>query len=60
VTARQIKPVISVADLLQQHLEVLEAEAEEKGGVAQLLHAHFQKLYMVSAPLNQFAAHAMA
>jgi len=60
VTARQIKPVISVADLLQQHLEVLEAEAEEKGGVAQLLHAHFQKLYRVSAPLNQFAAHAMA
>jgi hypothetical protein len=60
VTARQIKPVVSVADLLQEHLEALEVEAEEKGGVAQLLHDHFEKLYRVSAPLSQFAADAMA
>ncbi len=56
VTAQQIKPVVSVADLLQQHLEVLESEAEEKGGVAQLLHDHFQKLYKISAPLSAFEA----
>lgn len=56
VTARQIKPVASVGDLVAQHLDALEAEAEEKGGVAQLLHDHFQKLYKVSAPLSQFEA----
>jgi len=54
VTAQQIKPVVSVADLLQQHLDALEAEAEEKGGIAQLLHDHFQKLYKVSAPAGVF------
>jgi hypothetical protein len=54
VTAQQIKPVASVADLLQQHLDALEAEAEEKGGIAQLLHYHFQKLYKVSAPVGAF------
>jgi hypothetical protein len=56
VTARQIKPVANVADLLQQHLDALEVEAEEKGGIAQLLHDHFQKLYKVSAPIGTFAA----
>jgi hypothetical protein len=56
VTARQIKPVVSVGDLIEQHLEALEAEAEEKGGISQLLQDHFQKLYKVSAPLSQFAA----
>jgi hypothetical protein len=54
VTAQQIKPVASVADLLRQHLEALEAEAEEKGGIAQLLHDHFQKLYKVSVPIERF------
>jgi hypothetical protein len=56
VTTQQIKPVVSVADLLQQHLDALEAEAEEKGGIAQLLHDHFQKLYKVSAPVGAFEA----
>jgi hypothetical protein len=56
VIAQQIKPVVSVADLLQQHLDALEAEAEEKGGIAQLLHDHFQKLYKVSAPVEAFEA----
>jgi hypothetical protein len=56
VTAQQVKPVVSVADLLEQHLEALEAEAEEKGGVAQLLHSHFQKLYKISAPSSRFVA----
>jgi hypothetical protein len=56
VTAQQVKPVVSVADLVQQHLDALEAEAEEKGGIAQLLHDHFQKLYKVSAPCDLFAS----
>jgi len=56
VTAQQIKPVVSVGDLVAQHLDALEAEAEEKGGIALLLHEHFQKLYKVSAPLAQFHA----
>jgi hypothetical protein len=54
VTARQVKPVVSVGDLVSQHLDALEAEADEKGGVAQLLHDHFQKLYKVSAPCGLF------
>jgi hypothetical protein len=54
VTARQIRPVASVADLLEQHLEALEAEADEKGGIAQLLHQHFEKLYRVAAPRTLF------
>jgi hypothetical protein len=58
VAAQQVKPVVSVADLVHQHLQALEAEAEEKGGIAQLLHDHFQKLYKVSAPLSQFAGEA--
>jgi hypothetical protein len=56
VTAQQIKPVVSVGDLVSQHLDALEAEAEEKGGIAQLLHDHFQKLYKVSAPCALFAS----
>jgi hypothetical protein len=54
VTAQQIKPVVSVADLFRQHLDALEEEAEEEGGIAQLLHDHFQKLYKVSAPVGAF------
>jgi hypothetical protein len=46
--------VVNVGDLVAQHLEALEAEAEEKGGIAQLLHDHFQKLYKVSVPIDQF------
>jgi hypothetical protein len=53
VTAQQIKPVVKVADLVAQHLEALEAEADEKGGIAQLLHDHFQKLYKVSIPIDR-------
>ncbi len=54
VTARQIHPVASVADLLQQHVDALQAEADEKGGIAQLLHQHFEKTYRVSAPRSLF------
>jgi len=54
VTAQQIKPVVSVGDLVTQHLHALEAEAEEKGGIAQLLHDHFHKRDGVSVALDRF------
>jgi hypothetical protein len=47
----EFKPAYSVGDLLLQHLEALEQEAEEKGGVQQLLADHFAKIYKVSLPL---------
>jgi hypothetical protein len=43
-------PAYSAGDLLLQHLEALEQEAEEKGGVEQLLADHFAKVYKVSLP----------
>jgi hypothetical protein len=46
----EFKPAYSVGDLLLQHLEALEQEAEEKGGVQQLLADHFAKVYKVSLP----------
>ncbi len=39
------KPAHSVGDLLLQHLDELESEAEEKGGVQQVLADHFAKVY---------------
>jgi hypothetical protein len=47
----EFKPAYSVGDLLLQHLDALEQEAEEKGGVQQLLAEHFAKVYKVSLPL---------
>jgi hypothetical protein len=41
------KPAYSVGDLLLQHLDALEQEAEEKGGTQQLLADHFAKVYKV-------------
>jgi hypothetical protein len=60
VTTQQVKPVVSVGDLVSQHLDALEAEAEEKGGIAHLLHDHFQKLYKVSVPCDLFTPTASA
>ena len=40
-----------MADLLLQHLVALAQEAEEKGGVQQLLADYFTKLYKVNKPL---------
>jgi hypothetical protein len=54
VTAQQIKPVVRVSDIVAQRLDALEAEAEEKGGIAQLLHVHFLKLYKVAVPRDFF------
>jgi hypothetical protein len=47
----EFKPAYSVGDLLLQHLDALEQEAEEKGGVQQVLAEHFAKVYKVSMPL---------
>jgi len=44
----EFKPAYSVGDLLLQHLDALEHEAEEKGGVQQELAYHFAKVYKVS------------
>jgi hypothetical protein len=47
----EFKPAYSVGDLLLQHLDALEQEAEEKGGVQQLLADHFARIYKMSLPL---------
>ncbi len=46
----EFKPAYSVGDLLVQHLGDLEAEAERKGGVEQVLADHFAKVYRVRSP----------
>ena len=51
----EFKPAYSVGDLLLQHLDALEQEAEEKGGVQQVLADHFAKVYKVNMPLTQAA-----
>jgi hypothetical protein len=43
----EFKPVYSVGDLLVQHLDALEQEADQKGGVLQVLADHFAKVYKV-------------
>jgi hypothetical protein len=51
----EFKPAYSIGDLLLQHLEVIEQEADEKGGVAQALADHFAKVYKVNIT-TRFAA----
>jgi hypothetical protein len=46
----ELKPAHSVGDLLVQHLDDLEREAEDKGGLDQVLVDHFAKAYRVAAP----------
>jgi hypothetical protein len=41
----EFKPAYSVGDLLTQHLEELEQEAESKGRILQALVGHFAKVY---------------
>jgi hypothetical protein len=43
----EFKPAHSVGDLLTQHLDDLEQEAERKGGVVQTLADHFARVYRV-------------
>jgi hypothetical protein len=47
----EFKPAHSVGDLLTQHLDELEQEAERKGGVIQLLIDHFAKVHKIDPPL---------
>jgi hypothetical protein len=47
----EFKPAYSVGDLLLQRLEALEQEADEKGGVQQVLADHFAKVYKVGMAL---------
>jgi hypothetical protein len=44
----EFKPAHSIGDLLVQHLDALEQEAEKKGGVQQVLADHFARVYKVS------------
>ncbi len=46
----EFKPAHSVGDLLTQHLDELEQEAERKGGVLQALSDHFAKVYRMPGP----------
>jgi hypothetical protein len=52
VLSLEFKPAHSVCDLLVQYLEELEREAEQKGGVQQLLAAHFAQAYKVGCVLH--------
>ena len=47
----KFKPAHLVGDLLLQHLDALEQEAAEKGGVQQVLAEHFAKVYKVGLRL---------
>jgi hypothetical protein len=47
----EFKPAYSVGDLLLQHLDALEQEAEEKGGVQQVLADHFAKVFKISVAI---------
>jgi hypothetical protein len=44
-----------VGDLLVQHLEDLEHEADAKGGIQHVLEEHFAKVYKVSMSWNRAA-----
>ena len=50
------KPVYSVGDLLNQHLDLLEAVADDNGGVEQVLQRHFAKVYKIAAPRDLIPA----
>jgi hypothetical protein len=56
----EFKPVYSVGDLLLQHLDILEQEAEEKGGVQQVLADYFAKVYKLDRSFVAAACYAAA
>jgi hypothetical protein len=47
----EFKPAYSIGDLLTQHLDALEQEAEDKGGLHNLLAHHFARVYRVAPTL---------
>jgi hypothetical protein len=51
----EFKPAHSVGDLLTQHLDELEQEAERKGGVLQTLSDQFAKIYKAAPALHSAA-----
>jgi hypothetical protein len=53
VLSLECKPAYSVAALLLRHVDALEREAEEKGGVQQMLADHFAKDYQVGMEHRQ-------
>jgi hypothetical protein len=48
----EFKPAHSVGDLLTQHLDELELEAERKGGVIAALTTHFARIYKTPVALQ--------
>jgi hypothetical protein len=46
----EFKPAHNVTDLLVQHIDQLEQETLNKGGIQQLLAEHFAKVYKVALP----------
>jgi hypothetical protein len=51
----EFKPAYSVGDLLTQHLDELEQEAERKGGVLQTLSDHFARVYRLPVAVSSAA-----
>jgi len=51
VLAFELKPAHSLGDLLTQHLDEMEQEAENNGGVQRVLANHFAKAYKMLVPL---------
>lgn len=47
----EFKPAYSVGDLLTQHLDELEQEAECKGGIMQMLADHFARIHKIPSTL---------
>jgi hypothetical protein len=55
VLSLEFKPTHSVGDLLTQHLDDLEQEANLKGGIQQLLADHFARIYKVTSAVRDAA-----
>jgi hypothetical protein len=46
----EFKPATCVGDLLVQHLDELEREAADKGGVQAVLATHFTRVHKIGLP----------
>jgi hypothetical protein len=51
----EFKPAYSVTELLDQHLDALDREAERKGGIQQVLGNHFSRVYRQALPWKLLA-----
>jgi hypothetical protein len=52
----EFKPAYSVGDLVLQHVDALEQEAAEKGGLQRMLADHFAMVYKVGLQFGRAAA----